>query len=305
MIQLRSLAAIVAATVVLAACGSADYEKTKSGLLYKIVKKGSGNVAKKGEFLKVQYTQKINDSLLGSSTGSMPAYAMVDSVGPVYNVTEIFGKLRKGDSVVAVQLADTLEKKGMMAPFMKKGDRLVLGFKVVDIIKDQAAMMADQQKEAEVIATKSAGAVENMIKDKKVTASKVGDGTYVEIKEQGNGIKADSGKYVTVHYTGKNLETGKVFESSKDAGRQPYSFVLGQGNVIKGWDEGLKLLNKGAKATLYIPGKMAYGPQPGPNGKPFENLLFDVELVDVQDKAPAQPKMPMPQQMPDTTGKRK
>jgi hypothetical protein len=57
------------------------------------------------------------------------------------------------------------------------------------------------------------------------------------------------------------------------------------------------LLKKGGKATLYIPGFLAYGPQPGPGGKPFESLVFDVDVEDVADKAPA-PKAAAPMEMP-------
>src|SRR6478609_1875800 len=98
------------AAIMMAACGSADYSKTPSGITYKIVEKGSGPQVKLGQFLKVHYTQKVNDSILGSSVGGSAAFAKVDSMGAVYNPAEVFRFLHKGDSVVIIQEVDSLLK---------------------------------------------------------------------------------------------------------------------------------------------------------------------------------------------------
>ena len=68
--------------------------------------------------------------------------------------------------------------------------------------------------------------------------------------------------------------------------------MIGRHAIIPGWDDGLRLLRKGAKATLYIPAFLAYDQQPGPGRTPNENLIFDVNIVDVTD-APAETQMPM------------
>jgi FKBP-type peptidyl-prolyl cis-trans isomerase len=119
----------------------------------------------------------------------------------------------------------------------------------------------------------------------KINAQKTGKGTYVVIKEEGTGTPAANDKFVNVKYTGKILTTDSVFQSNS------YAFQLGRGNVIRGWDEGLLLFKKGGKGTLYIPGFLAYGKNPGPGGKPFEALKFDIELLDVSDSliVPQQP----------------
>lgn len=104
---------------------------------------------------------------------------------------------------------------------------------------------------------------------------------YIEI-EAGTGPRAQPGDQVTVHYTG-TLEDGTEFDSS--AGGDPISFVLGQGGVIQGWDEGIALMNVGGKAQLIIPPELGYGDQdygPIPGGS---TLYFDVELVSA-DPAP-------------------
>jgi FKBP-type peptidyl-prolyl cis-trans isomerase len=97
----------------------------------------------------------------------------------------------------------------------------------------------------------------------------------------GTGAEAVDGKTVTVQYTGW-LPDGTKFDSSYDHG-QPFSFVLGQGQVIKGWDQGVKGMKVGGQRRLTIPSDLAYGSQ-GAGGviPPGATLVFDVELQGVK-----------------------
>ena len=97
----------------------------------------------------------------------------------------------------------------------------------------------------------------------------------------GTGDVAVAGKTVSVHYTGW-LENGKKFDSSVDRG-QPFSFPLGAGRVIKGWDEGVQGMKVGGKRTLTIPSDLGYGSR-GAGGviPPNATLIFDVELLGVR-----------------------
>jgi len=101
----------------------------------------------------------------------------------------------------------------------------------------------------------------------------------------GTGTEATQGKLVVVHYTGWLLEDGKKgkkFDSSRDRG-QPFSFTLGIGRVIKGWDDGVKGMKVGGKRTLKIPSNMGYGARgAGADIPPNANLIFDVELLEVK-----------------------
>ena len=105
-------------------------------------------------------------------------------------------------------------------------------------------------------------------------------GLRMIIHKDGNGEKPRAGQTVSVHYTGL-LETGKKFDSSHDRGR-PFKFPLGQGRVIKGWDEGIALMSKGEKRTLVIPPELGYGSQDKGRIPPNSTLIFEVELVDFQ-----------------------
>ncbi|MBX4206154.1 FKBP-type peptidyl-prolyl cis-trans isomerase [Candidatus Microgenomates bacterium] len=97
----------------------------------------------------------------------------------------------------------------------------------------------------------------------------------------GTGAEAVDGKKITVHYTG-TLTNGTKFDSSLDRG-VPFSFTLGAGEVIQGWDEGVKGMKIGGKRKLTIPAAMGYGAQGAPPViPPNATLIFDVELLKVE-----------------------
>jgi len=98
----------------------------------------------------------------------------------------------------------------------------------------------------------------------------------------GNGEAAKEGSHVRVHYTGW-LTTGKKFDSSVDAGK-PFDFTIGNGEVIKGWEEGVAGMRVGGKRQLRIPPELGYGAEGTPGGPipPNATLIFDVQLLGVQ-----------------------
>lgn len=104
--------------------------------------------------------------------------------------------------------------------------------------------------------------------------------SYQDVKP-GTGAAPVSGKRVKVHYTGW-LENGTKFDSSVDRG-EPFAFVVGVGQVIPGWDEGVLSMKVGGKRRLIVPAKLGYGEQ-GAGGviPPNATLIFDVELLDVE-----------------------
>jgi FKBP-type peptidyl-prolyl cis-trans isomerase FkpA len=98
---------------------------------------------------------------------------------------------------------------------------------------------------------------------------------------KGKGQRPRVGQTVVVHYTGW-LTNGKKFDSSVDRG-EPFEFVLGTGQVIKGWDEGVKGMNIGGKRRLTIPPQLGYGQQGAGNSiPPNATLVFEVELLRVK-----------------------
>jgi FKBP-type peptidyl-prolyl cis-trans isomerase FkpA len=284
--------------LLLVACDNQGLKKTKSGLLYKIISDGKNPVVKKGQYVKLSFTQKISgvkDSVLFSSDSSMPAYVRIDSVPQTsYSPVEIFSMLRKGDSAVVIQLADSIQRKSQqpLPPFIHKKDKVVLTLRVTDVFDNEETVQKDRQSGLDSFHAKEIKQVENYLQQHNIQATKTDMGTFVEIKNPGEGALIDSGKQVSVLYTGKLFPSGKIFETNEKDDGQPIKFVIGRRAIIPGWDDGLRLLKKGASATLYVPAFLAYDQQPGPGKTPNENLIFDVKIVDITE-GPAEGEMPM------------
>lgn len=125
---------------------------------------------------------------------------------------------------------------------------------------------------------KDVATIDKYLADKSITALSDESGLRYVITTPGTGIKPTISSTVTVKYVGKFLDNGSIFDQSTSA----VSFPLA--NLIKGWQIGFPLLNKGSKATLYIPSGLGYGKQGYPPAIPSNaNLIFDVELIDVKN----------------------
>ena len=116
----------------------------------------------------------------------------------------------------------------------------------------------------------------------KGSSNKMENGLIIEDIIVGDGVEAKDYNKVVVNYTGK-LEDGSVFDSSLNPGRSPFTFTLGAGSVIKGWDLGLKDMKVGGKRKLIIPSDLAYGENgAGSKVPPNATLIFEVELLEVE-----------------------
>ena len=114
------------------------------------------------------------------------------------------------------------------------------------------------------------------------SVNKMKNGLIIEDLVVGDGAEAKDYNKVVVNYTGK-LEDGSVFDSSLNPGRSPFTFTLGAGSVIKGWDQGLKDMKVGGKRRLTIPSDLAYGASgAGSAVPPNATLIFEVELLEVE-----------------------
>ena len=114
------------------------------------------------------------------------------------------------------------------------------------------------------------------------SVKKMENGLLIEDLVVGDGVEAKDYNKVVVNYTGK-LEDGSVFDSSLNPGRSPFTFTLGAGSVIKGWDQGLKEMKVGGKRKLTIPPDLAYGSNgAGSAVPPNATLIFEVELLEVE-----------------------
>ncbi len=188
-----------------------------------------------------------------------------------YNV---FGHVVKGQDVVdAIVQGDTIQKVTIyrIGKPAKKFNATEVFAKETKAIKDkQLAELANRNKTFKELMAKQFP-----------KAKQTESGLMYEVEKEGEGAKPVDGQTVAVHYAGYFMD-GRKFDSSYDRG-QPLSFKLGKGQVIKGWDEGIKLMNKGSKYILIIPYWLAYGEKGHPAGiPPKSHLIFNVELMDVK-----------------------
>ena len=272
--------AIIALAALTTSCGKVSYKKTKSGLLYKIISGDSKDSVKPNQWLKLNFTQKLNDSVLQTSYGKAPVYVKIPEITPDdYSPVEIFSMMRKGDSAIAVMLIDSLVSKGLiqkeqMPPFMKKGDKMNWTFKVIEVFTSDSLYMADQKMEyekdtprrekaeaeemakmkAQMLerrkqeedamvksgeAAKGISAMEAYLKSKNIPAQKVGEGTFVWVKQQGTGPQAAEGKFVTISYSGRRLANDSTFDTGS------FTRKLGNAELISGMEEGLTAFKEG------------------------------------------------------------
>jgi len=298
--------------LVMAACGPEEFITTDTGLEYLKVKEGSGERPNDGDFLllNVSYTD-ANDNVMFSSAergGALPLN-YVDSVFKNNgSLEEGFKLCNKGDSIIMRIPANVIFKESFNQPIpdtIAAESIITVYLGVQDILNQEqfqtyrmeqgqkARAKADEAAKEQI--AKDAKIIEDYLIEKGVEAQSTPEGLYYVITQEGNGVVPENGNTVVVNYTGKLLD-GTMFDSSveEDAkagevyneGRdynKPFDFPLGQGRVIKGWDIGIALLSKGAKATLYIPSNLAYGAR-GSGAKIGSNavLMFDVELVDIK-----------------------
>lgn len=260
------------------------FKTTESGIKYKILKDAKGKqFAQEGDFVEIFIKTYFGDSLIFNSreqTGNKPVVFPASAPRFHGDLSETFSLLTPGDSGVFLVPVDTLKaNKQNLQPWMKEGEYITYAIELVSI-KTQQELDAERTEKAKQSNDPSNEdmALFAYLKKNNVTPKKQPSGLYYMITKATDGDKPISGQRVKVNYTGKLMD-GTVFDSNE--GRDSFEFILGRGQVIRGWDEGIALLKKGEKATLYIPSYLAYGENsPSPKIPPNSTLIFDVELVD-------------------------
>ncbi|MBL7732488.1 MAG: FKBP-type peptidyl-prolyl cis-trans isomerase [Chitinophagaceae bacterium] len=284
----------------MAGCNSGSYKKTAGGLPYKLIPGKDTQKIRVGDYVKFTMEIKLNDDSVLRTTGKLPAYAMVQPNPRGYDIEEMWTKLKVGDSAVITQLMDTIMKRnpGPLPPQFKKGDRVVYYLKVLGVLKSDSLVRVEDEKAKKELLAAEIKEVEKYLADKKITAVKTPSGAFVEIINPGTGNPIDSGKYVTVYYTGTTFK-GVKFDSNTDTAfhhTEPMPFVVNTGSMMKGFDEGVQMLRKGGEGRIYVPSMLGYGNQPQtPLIQPFDHLVFDIKINEVLDKVPPQPQMMMPE----------
>jgi peptidylprolyl isomerase len=244
------------------AAAPADAEKTASGLASKVQQPGTGKDHPGAEdTVKVHYTGWMTDGKMfdSSVTRGQPAEFPLDHV--IKGWTEglqlmVEGEKRRFWIPANLAYGDTPRRPG------GPSGTLVFDVELLSIKKAPPAP---------AVPTDVAAVPKN--------AKKTASGLAYRVLTKGKGKEhPTAANTVKVHYTGWTTD-GKRFDSSVVRG-QPAEFPLG--GVIKGWTEGVQLMVEGEKTRFWIPGKMAYGDEPGPAGRPFGMLVFDIELLEIK-----------------------
>ncbi len=276
---------------------SKGFVKMGGGMEYNLVMDAPGNQHPEfGDYIEMHLSTYVDDSLIFSTRNAMnnePAPLQIQKPPFKGDLMYAIREFTPGDSaVVRISIDSILAFGSPKAPWMKRGVGQTIDYHV-NLVSVKS--MEQKKKEDEAHAVKQQKIDEQIIKDylakNNVKAKRTEDGLYYVIEREGNGVTPNEGEKVIVNYTGK-LTNGTVFDSNVDPAFhhvQPFEFLLGRGMVIRGWDEGFKQLSKGAKATLFIPSGMAYGPNsPDPKIPANSVMIFEVELVDIEDPNAAQ-----------------
>ena len=250
-------------------------------------------LAAEGDQLKVYFEwyrrRNDKDSLIMSSNKAPEKFITVGLSTPKYkgDLMEGLARLAEGDSAQFILPADSFMYKTagaqVLPDFIRSGDEILFCVRLLDLISKaefEEIQRVEMQKQKEEMSAKSAAEKAN--RDEYLTKNNIAQqptssGLIVVMQQEGSGPKPQAGQKVTVHYTGY-LTNGNKFDSSVDRG-QPFSFTLGKGQVIKGWDEGIAMLSPGAKAKLIIPSSIGYGGRGMGSIPAFSTLIFDVELI--------------------------
>ena len=273
-------ALLIGAMLITSCSKYSGYKEADSGLYYKFISE-SGDTAKPrlNDILDVVMSYGTKDSTLMPANGVIQIQLMKPMFkGDIY---EGFAMMHKGDSASFIISADSFFTKIARAPrpkFIDSSSVLYFNVKLKDFMSLEQLMKKRQEENAK-LEQEEMTKLDAYLKANNITAQPTASGIYFIEVQKGKGPKAMTGQKVSVHYTGTLLD-GKKFDSSYDR-KEPISFALGTGAVIKGWDEAISMMSKGGKAKVIIPSKMAYGERAQGPITAFSTLVFDVELVDI------------------------
>ncbi|MCU0429674.1 MAG: FKBP-type peptidyl-prolyl cis-trans isomerase [Cytophagaceae bacterium] len=250
-----------------------------SGVKYKVLKDSPGRTAQVGDIVTVHFQfRNFKDSLINGSTGKDPVEFKLQKTfrGSLEDGLQL---MSAGDSMIFEVPSDSLGMPNRPA-FIPAGSKVFFRIKMISV-QTEAEYQALLKKRAEEMKGKEDLELQKFIKANNYQARKLASGMYIVSQSPGSGSNPKPGQNVEVHYTGKLLN-GQKFDSSLDRGT-PFSFTLGQGQVIQGWDTGIAELLPGEKAILLIPSYMGYGERgAGASIPPNSILIFEVQLLGVK-----------------------
>lgn len=275
----KSIYVFAAMAALLASC-SKSFETTESGIKYRIISHTDGErTVNAGEMLLMNFKMTIESTdspMIETFSTNVPRYIPADEA----SLKEVFALLSKGDSAEAIINADTLYQKSFGVPKpanLKAGENVKMVIKLVDIF-NQGEMEKKRMEQVNELKVKDSLTLASYVASLQNVKQTTGGVRYVAEKE-GTGKPVKKGSRVSVRYKGYFMN-GEVFDQNMEGG-EPFEFVLGLGQVIPGWEEGLALMKEGGKYKLIIPWQLAYGERGQGPILPCTSLVFDIELLKV------------------------
>ncbi len=283
--------------------GCKNFEKGEGDMLYKIHTDKSGETIKEGDFVAFKAIEKTEgDSVLYSSYDyDRPSLLVKEKSVFKGDLFAALGLLSEGDSATfKINIDSMVQKMGRPQPSDTTKKYLVYTIKIDKVIPKgkltdslfRGKIDAFLKTEMDQAKTGEANKVKAYVSAKSLKPTVTASGLNYVVTTQGSGPKANPGDTVLVNYTGMFL-SGKVFDSSlaevaKKNGTfnpqrpyEPLKLPVGMNGSIAGFEEGLMLLPKGAKATLILPSSLAYGEQGNQGIPPFTPLIFEVDVVNI------------------------
>ena len=279
------LSALFLMLSVLTGCSNAPkgYQATDNGLYYRLFTNNGGENPQIGDLLELTMSCSVNDTVV-----ILPLTKnIIPMTEPSFwsDFVEGFSMMHKGDSASFIVDIDSsfvnLFGYNTLPPQFSSTDIMRFEVRLDDFYPESEfrfRMIENIKKNYPAETEKAASELNAYLEKNGVVAQPTSTGLYYVKTQDGTGEKPSKGSTVEAHYTGYLLD-GTVFDTSIERG-EPIEFVLGVGQVIPGWDEGIALMSKGEKAVLYIPYYLAYGDRDLGVIPPFSNLVFEVELID-------------------------
>lgn len=279
------LSALFLMLSVLTGCSNAPkgYQATDNGLYYRLFTNNGGENPQIGDLLELTMSCSVNDTVV-----ILPLTKnIIPMTEPSFwsDFVEGFSMMHKGDSASFIVDIDSsfvnLFGYNTLPPQFSSTDIMRFEVRLDDFYPESEfrfRMIENIKKNYPAETEKAASELNAYLEKNGVVAQPTSTGLYYVKTQEGTGEKPSKGSTVKAHYTGYLLD-GTVFDTSIERG-EPIEFVLGVGQVIPGWDEGIALMSKGEKAVLYIPYYLAYGDRDLGVIPPFSNLVFEVELID-------------------------
>ena len=278
--------ALVALAALIQACSKyPGFKKDKTGLYYKFhITNKKEPKPENGDLVELTYNLRTNDSVLVEN------YQIFDMINESLFPGDVYDALRKmhlGDSATFIMNGDTFFHYFMGKSFPYEKKEIYFDIKLIGITpgEEYERKQAEQARQYEAMIEEYRDAedslINNYIVKNNIKVKPTENGLYFIRSYSGKGKPIVNGTRVKVHYTGKFLD-GEVFDSSFERG-VPVEVIAGSGQFIAGWEEALKLMKGGDKATVLIPSKLAYGSRGyGYVIQPYTPLVFEMEVVSVE-----------------------